>query len=153
MTDDAPIKMEVMRLPNLEGLPLPTYATDLSSGMDLYAAIPEGQPATIPPGGFTLVPTGLAVAIPPGFEVQLRARSGLCARHGIFVLNGVGTIDADYRGEMKLILANFGKEPFTIKRGERVGQMVLTRFSAVEWKSVSNLSGTTRTGGFGSTGV
>ncbi len=153
MTDHPPVELKVMRLPNLGDLPLPTYATDLSAGMDLYAAIPENEPATIPPGGFMLVPTGLAVAIPPGFEIQIRARSGLCAKRGIFVLNGVGTIDADYRGEMKIILANFSKEPFVINRGERIGQMVMTRFTSVQWVPVNNLDSTARTGGFGSTGV
>ncbi|HAU29479.1 MAG TPA: dUTP diphosphatase [Rhodospirillaceae bacterium] len=153
MTDKPAVELKVMRLPNLGDLPLPSYATDLSAGMDLFAAIPENEPVTIQPGNFALVPSGLAVAIPPGFEVQIRARSGLCMRHGIFVLNGVGTIDADYRGEMKIILANFGKEPFTINRGERIGQMVMTRFTSVAWVPVDSLDSTSRTGGFGSTGV
>ncbi|MFN3353548.1 MAG: dUTP diphosphatase, partial [Brevundimonas sp.] len=111
------------RLPHAESLPLPAYETPGSAGMDLRAAVPEDQPMTLSPGARALVPTGLKMALEPGFEAQVRPRSGLALKHGITCLNSPGTIDADYRGEVGVILANLGQEPFVIRRGERIAQM------------------------------
>ena len=133
-------------------LPLPTYATAGSAGMDICAAVHE--PVEIAPGGIALVPTGVAVALPPGYEAQVRSRSGLAARHGVFALNSPGTVDSDYRGEIKVILANFGSMPFRIQRGDRIAQVVVARYEPVEWREMSSLEETERGGGgFGSTGV
>jgi dUTP pyrophosphatase len=131
---------------------LPERATVHAAGMDLHAAISD--PVVLAPREIALVPTGLAIELPPGFEAQVRPRSGLAIKHGIGVLNSPGTIDADYRGEIKVILINLGKETFTIKRGDRIAQMVVTRHETVEWKEVPDLSETTRgAGGFGHSGV
>ncbi len=133
-------------------LPLPSYATTGSAGMDVYAAIAE--PMEIAPGAVALVPTGIAIALPHGYEAQVRSRSGLAARHGIFALNSPGTVDSDYRGEIRVILANFGAEAFRIQRGDRIAQVVVARYESVEWKELSSLDETKRgSGGFGSTGV
>ena len=143
----------VRRLPHAEGLPLPAYETPGSAGMDLRAAVPEDQPVTLQPGARRLVPTGLAMAIPQGFEVQVRPRSGLAAKFGITCLNTPGTIDSDYRGELKVILINLGTEPFEIRRGDRVAQLVLAPVVQAGWLEVDELDETARgEGGFGSTG-
>lgn len=133
-------------------LPLPTYSTSGSAGMDVHAALSE--PMTIPPGGVAMIPTALSIALPAGLECQVRSRSGLAAKHGVFTLNSPGTIDSDYRGEIKVILANFGAAPFTINRGDRIAQLVVARYETVQWNEVSSLDETERgAGGFGSTGI
>lgn len=150
MTD---ITVSVRPLPHFEGLDLPAYETLGAAGMDVRAAIPEGDTITLAPGQRDMVPTGLSVAIPQGYEIQMRPRSGLAAKHGITCLNSPGTIDSDYRGELKVILINHGTEPFVIKRGERIGQMVLAPVTRIVWQAVDNLDETDRgSGGFGSTG-
>jgi dUTP pyrophosphatase len=135
------------------GLELPCYATDGAAGLDVRAAV-EGE-LIIAPGAAALVPTGLVAAVPRGFELQVRARSGLAARHRVGVLNSPGTIDSDYRGEIQIIIMNFGPEPFLIKRGDRIAQLVLARVEHVQWErtNLESLSGTPRgSGGFGHTG-
>lgn len=142
----------VTALPHAADLPLPAYATEQSAGMDLCAAIDED--IVIDAGKRALVPTGLAIALPAGFEAQIRPRSGLAAKNGVTVLNTPGTIDADYRGEIKVILANLGDEPFTIERGMRIAQMVVAKHETVAWDMVESLDETQRgAGGFGSTGT
>ncbi len=132
-------------------LPLPEYATEGSAGMDVYAAINEEMP--VAPGSVVMVPTSLAIALEPGFECQVRSRSGLAAKHGIFALNAPGTVDSDYRGEIKVILANFSKEEYNIKPGERIAQLVIASYEHIQWDVVSELPETDRgVGGFGSTG-
>lgn len=146
------IKVALTTLPHAEGIPLPAYATEQSAGMDLCAAI--DAPMTLTPGGRALVPTGLAIALPAGFEAQVRPRSGLALKNGVTVLNSPGTVDADYRGEIKVILANLGTEAFTIERGMRIAQMVIARHSTAAWEVVAELDETARgAGGFGSTGT
>lgn len=146
-------RIEVVALPHHDDLPLPSYQTPLSAGMDLYAAIPKRRPLTLAPGQRELVPTGLTIALPAGYEAQVRPRSGLALKHGITCLNTPGTIDADYRGEVKVILINLGQESFTIKRGERIAQMVIAPVTQGAWDVVDVLSETARgAGGFGSTG-
>lgn len=131
---------------------LPEYATEKSAGMDLKANIVE--PLTLGPLERAMIPTGLSIALPDGTEAQIRPRSGLAAKHGISVLNAPGTIDADYRGEIKVILVNLSNDPFTINPGERIAQMVVTRYERVEWEAVESLDETERgAGGFGSTGI
>ncbi|MFN3471165.1 MAG: dUTP diphosphatase [Aquificaceae bacterium] len=145
------MRIKVKRLPHAKDLPLPFYATEHSSGMDLLAAIEE--PIILKPMERALVPTGIAVEIPPGFEAQIRPRSGLAIRHGITLLNTPGTIDADYRGEIKVILINLGSEDFVVRRGDRIAQMVIAPVIRVELEEVEELSPTKRfTRGFGSTG-
>lgn len=140
-----------VRIVNKSGYPCPAYATELSAGVDLNASITE--PVTIGPLERTLVPTGLYIALPAGYEAQVRPRSGLAAKHGITVLNTPGTIDADYRGEIKVILVNLSNEPFEIVPGERIAQMVIARHEHVEWEETDALDSTERgAGGFGSTG-
>ncbi|MCP8883141.1 dUTP diphosphatase [Devosia sp. XJ19-1] len=135
------------------GLPLPRQQTAGAAGLDLAAAIADDAVLTIAPGDYAMVPTGLAIALPEGFEAQIRPRSGLAARHGVTVLNAPGTVDADYRGEVKVLLINHGKAPFQLRRGERIAQMVVARVSAVELVEVDELDATERgTGGHGSTG-
>ncbi|ARA94523.1 MAG: dUTP diphosphatase [Bacteroidetes bacterium] len=147
------ITVAVTRLPHAEGLELPHYATEQSAGMDLRAAVPADAPLTLPPGARALVPTGLQIALPAGYEGQVRPRSGLAYRHGVTVLNSPGTIDADYRGEVKVLLVNLGSEPFTIERGERIAQLVVARHAHVAWAAEAELAATARgAGGFGSTG-
>jgi dUTP diphosphatase len=147
------ITLQVQRLPNGEGLALPVYQSPGSAGMDLAAAVPDGQATTLAPGSHTLVPTGLAVAIPSGYEMQIRPRSGLANKHGITVLNTPGTIDSDYRGEIKIMLINLGSEPFEITRGERIAQAVIAPVMQAVVAEVSTLDETDRgAGGFGSTG-
>jgi dUTP pyrophosphatase len=136
--------------PHGEGLPLPHYASDLAAGCDLPAA----APVTLAPGARALVPTGLAIALPPGFEAQIRPRSGLALKHGITVLNAPGTIDADYRGEVQVLLVNLSQEPFTIERGMRIAQMVVAPVVTARFEVATDLEATARAaGGFGSTGV
>ena len=150
MTD---VTVAVRPLPHFEGLDLPAYETLGAAGMDVRAAVPDGEPVTLAPGDRAMVPTGLSVAIPHGFEIQMRPRSGLAAKHGITCLNTPGTIDSDYRGELKVILINHGAEAFTITRGERIGQMVLAPVTRIVWEQVDSLDETARgAGGFGSTG-
>lgn len=144
-----PVPVQVRRLPHGEGLALPAYATTGAAGMDVLAA----EAVTLPPGGRHAVATGLALAIPEGFEIQVRPRSGLALRHGISVPNAPGTIDADYRGELKIILVNLGTEPFAIERGDRIAQLVLAPVTRALWHEVERLDDTARgEGGFGSTG-
>jgi dUTP diphosphatase len=139
-------------LPHGVGLPLPHYATVGSAGVDLAAAVEA--PLVLPPGGWLDVPTGVALALPPGWEGQVRPRSGLALRHGVTVLNSPGTIDADYRGEIRVILANLGAIPVTIARGERIAQLVIAPVVRAEWQVVAELPATRRgAGGFGSTGI
>lgn len=145
--------VEVQQLPHGAGLPLPAYQTAHAAGMDLLAAVPDSAPMVLEPGKVVMVPTALSIALPPGFEAQVRPRSGLAAKHGITVLNSPGTIDADYRGEIAVILINHGSAAFPIKRGERIAQMVIAPVSQAELVKVTNLSETERgSGGFGSTG-
>ena len=146
-------EVRIRRLPHAEGLPLPAYETAHAAGMDLRAAVEDGAPLTLAPGARAMVPTGLAIALPEGFEAQVRPRSGLAAKHGITCLNTPGTIDADYRGEVKVILVNLGSEPFEMARGERIAQMVVAPVTRAVWAEVEELDDTTRgAGGFGSTG-
>lgn len=146
--------VRVERLPHSEGLPLPAYETTGSAGMDLRAAVADEAPLTLQPGARALIPTGLKIALEPGFEAQVRPRSGLALKHGITVLNAPGTVDADYRGEVGVILVNHGQQPFTINRGERIAQLVVAAFSRVDWLAVAELPETARgAGGFGSTGT
>lgn len=147
------VTVELQRLAHAEGLPLPAYQTREAAGLDLMAAVSDGEPLTLAPGQYALVPTGLAIALPAGHEAQVRPRSGLAARHGVTVLNSPGTIDADYRGEIKVILINHGAAPFVIKRGERIAQMVIAPMVQAALVPVTTLSTTDRgAGGFGSTG-
>ena len=147
------VKIEVRQLPNGEGLALPAYQSALAAGLDLLAAVPEDAPIILAPGKYTLVPTGLSIALPAGYEAQVRPRSGLAAKHGITVLNAPGTVDADYRGEIGVPLINHSDVPFTIRRGERIAQMVIASVVQAEFVPVATLSPTERgSGGFGSTG-
>ena len=144
-----PVGVEVKRLPHGEGLPLPAYATSGAAGMDVVAA----EDVTLEPGARNPVATGLALAIPQGYEIQVRPRSGLAVKHGISVPNSPGTIDSDYRGELKVILINHGDQAFAIQRGDRVAQLVLAPVVQAAWLEVDELDETTRgEGGFGSTG-
>jgi dUTP pyrophosphatase len=146
------VKVELKTLPHAVGMKLPTYATEQSAGMDLTAALEESF--DLEPGMRTLIPTGLSIALPKGFEAQVRPRSGLALKHGITVINSPGTIDSDYRGEVKVILGNLGTETFTIERGMRIAQMVVAKHEFIEWESVEELDETSRgAGGFGSTGT
>jgi dUTP pyrophosphatase len=141
-------------LPHGEGLPAPSYGSNLAAGLDLAAAIEEGATLSLAPGERALVPTGMALELPAGFEAQVRPRSGLAHRHGVTVLNAPGTIDADYRGEIQVILINHGKEAFCIVRGDRIAQLVIAAVASVTLERAKNLSVTERnTGGFGSTGT
>lgn len=146
------IPVRVQRLPHGADLPLPDYATEAAAGLDLLAAV--AAPLAIPPGGRALIPTGLAIALPEGFELQIRPRSGLALRHGITLPNSPGTIDADYRGELGVILLNTGAEAFTVTRGMRIAQAVLAPVTRLAWVPVAALDDTARgAGGFGSTGL
>ena len=145
--------LRILRLPHSEGLALPAYETPGSAGMDLRAAVPEDAPITLEPGARALVPTGLKIALEQGWEAQIRPRSGLALKHGISAPNTPGTIDSDYRGEVGVILINLGQEPFVIKRGERIAQMVITAVAQAVVAEVDSLDDTARgAGGFGSTG-
>ena len=150
---NAVVKIEIRQLPHGEGLALPAYQSAHAAGLDLLAAVPEGSPLILAPGTHALVPTGLTIALPPGYEAQVRPRSGLAAKHGVTVLNSPGTIDADYRGEIGVLLINHGAKPFPIQRGERIAQMVIASVARVELVTAASLSATERgDGGFGSTG-
>ena len=143
----------IVRLAHGAGLPLPAYETAQAAGMDLRAAVPDDDPFVLRPGARHAVPTGLAMALPAGFEGQVRPRSGLAARHGVTCLNTPGTIDADYRGEVKVILINLGEEDFVIRRGERIAQLVIAPVVQARWAEAESLEATARgAGGFGSTG-
>jgi dUTP pyrophosphatase len=146
-------EVAVRRLPHAAGLPLPAYETAHAAGMDLRAAVPEDEPLTLHPGDRRPVPTGLAIAIPPGFEGQVRPRSGLALRHGVTCLNSPGTVDADYRGEVMVILINHGPEAFVVRRGERIAQLLISPVVQARWRETDQLDDTARgAGGFGSTG-
>ena len=151
MQDDQ-IEINIIRQSDAEDLDLPVYATEQSAGMDLMAAVTE--PVLIGPGKRALIPAGISIALPAGYEAQIRPRSGLAAKHGVTVLNTPGTIDADYRGEIKVILINHGDETFAVERGMRIAQMVIARHARVQWQMVASLDETKRGGGgFGSTGM
>lgn len=146
------VEIEIVRLAHARDLPLPDYATTAAAGADLLAAI--DQPIELGPLERRIVPTGISIALPVGFEAQVRPRSGLAAKHGITLVNTPGTIDADYRGEIGVILINLGKEPFRIERGMRIAQMIVARHARAAWREVATLDETARgAGGFGSTGV
>ncbi len=148
------VTIGLKRLPHGEGLPLPAYQSADAAGFDLVAALAEDGPVTLAPMARAMVPTGLVLEIPSGFEGQVRPRSGLAAKHGVTVLNTPGTIDADYRGEVKVILINLGEAPFTIARGERIAQLVVAPVTRVRLVEVDAVGETTRgAGGFGSTGT
>jgi dUTP pyrophosphatase len=144
--------VSVVRLSHAEGLALPVYASPGAAALDLVAAVAE--PVVLPPGGRAAIPTGLMVALPPAHELQIRPRSGLALNHGLLVANAPGTVDEDYRGEIKVILMNGGSEPFTVARGMRIAQAVLAPVTRIVWREVEVLDETARgAGGFGSTGV
>jgi dUTP pyrophosphatase len=150
----SPIALEVMRLPHAADLPLPSYQSEGAAGLDLLAAVPADAPLVLAPGARALIPTGIAVALPPGTEGQVRPRSGLAARHGVTVLNSPGTIDADYRGEIQVILVNLGHDLFRVSRGMRVAQLIVAPVFHVVMTERVDLDETTRgVGGFGSTGT
>ena len=148
------VTVELQRLPHAADLPAPRYMTEGASGLDVAAALPAGAPLTLAPGDIAAVPTGLKIAVPIGFEVQVRMRSGLALKHGLTLVNGIGSIDADYRGEVRVILGNIGRAPFTIERGMRIAQLVVARVARAEVVEVAALDETARAaGGFGHTGV
>jgi dUTP pyrophosphatase len=149
----AAVELEILQLPHGKGLALPAYQSAHAAGLDLLAAVPEDSPLVLLPGKHALVPTGLTIALPAGYEAQVRPRSGLAAKHGVTVLNSPGTIDADYRGEISVILINHGDAPFSIRRGERIAQMIIASVVRAELVPAASLSTTDRgAGGFGSTG-
>jgi dUTP pyrophosphatase len=147
------IEIAVQRLPHAADLPLPAYQSPSAAGFDLLAAVPANAPVVLAPGSRAMIPTGIALALPPGTEGQVRPRSGLAARHGVTILNTPGTIDADYRGEVQVILINLGAETFTVERGMRIAQLVIAPVARAELREVDALDTTRRgAGGFGSTG-
>lgn len=149
-----PVRVAVHRLGHGAGLPLPAYHSDHAAGLDLAAAVPQNSPVTIAPGGRALVPTGFALELPVGHEAQVRPRSGLALEHGLTVLNAPGTIDADYRGEVKVLLVNLGEAPFEITRGMRIAQLVVQPVARATFIETSGLEESGRgDGGFGSTGT
>jgi dUTP pyrophosphatase len=146
------VTLRVKRLPHGEGLPLPSYQSKEAAGLDVVAGVPEGAAVAIPPGARALIPTGFALELPRGFEAQVRPRSGLALKHGVTLLNSPGTIDSDYRGELMVILINHGDEPFLVRRGERIAQLVIAPVSHAEIVAAEELAATVRgPGGFGST--
>jgi len=148
------LTVKVVRLPHAAGLPLPQYQSAGAAGLDLVAAVEEGRPLTLAPGGRALVPTGLVLELPKGIEAQVRPRSGLALRHGVTVLNSPGTIDWDYRGELKVLLVNLGEAAFKVERGARVAQLVVVRVAHAQLKEIRAAPATRRgAGGFGSTGI
>jgi dUTP pyrophosphatase len=148
------VDVGVLRLPHGADLPLPTYQSEHAAGLDLLAAVPDAAPIVIAPNRWAAIPTGLVLAVPLGHEAQVRPRSGLAARHGITVLNAPGTIDADYRGEVQVLLVNLGAEPFAVTRGMRIAQLVIAPLVRARLVEAEHLSETRRgTGGFGSTGT
>jgi dUTP diphosphatase len=147
------VSVDIRQLPHGEGLALPAYQSAHAAGLDLLAAIPEDEVLVLAPGQRALVPSGLTIALPAGYEAQVRPRSGLAAKHGVTVLNAPGTVDADYRGEIGVLLINHGDKPFSIRRGERIAQMVIASVARAELVLTASLSATPRgDGGFGSTG-
>ena len=147
------IEIRVVQLPHGAGLPLPAYQSAHAAGLDLLAAVPADAPLTLAPGARALMPTGIAIALPPGCEAQVRPRSGLAVKQGLTVLNSPGTIDADYRGEVQVLLINFGQAPVVIERGMRIAQMVVAKVERARFQAVVSLDITQRgSGGFGSTG-
>jgi dUTP pyrophosphatase len=147
-------EIRILRLPHGADLPLPAYQSAGAAGFDLLAAVPADAPLLIPPSARATVPTGFALALPEGAEAQVRPRSGLAARHGVTVLNSPGTIDADYRGEVLVVLANFGDAPFLVERGARIAQLVIAPVLRPALREVAALDSTSRgSGGFGSTGI
>ncbi len=147
------VSIAIQQAPHAEGLPLPAYQTAHAAGLDLIAAVADDAPLTLEPGRTALVPTGLHIALPEGFEAQVRPRSGLAAKHGVTVLNAPGTIDADYRGEIGVLLINHGQAPFVVRRGERIAQLVIAKVEQAQWQPVETLPDSARgSGGFGSTG-
>lgn len=146
------MKIKITKINEESTLPLPEYATEGSAGMDVYADISDSM--IIKPQSTVMIPTGLAIELPDGYECQVRSRSGLAAKFGVFALNAPGTIDPDYRGEIKVILSNFSNKDFEVKRGDRIAQLVIAQFVRAEWELVENLNNTERgSGGFGSTGI
>ena len=147
-------ELRIRQLPHAEGLPLPAYQSAQAAGLDLMAAVPADAPLNIPPGAWAAVPTGIALALPPGTEAQVRPRSGLAARHGVTVLNAPGTVDADYRGEVQVLLINHGRAAFVVERGARIAQLVVAAVLTAQVTPASDLDTTARgAGGFGSTGI
>ena len=152
--DGQPVEVRLLRLPHAAGLPLPAYQTALAAGLDLVAALPADAPVEIAPGGRAMIPTGIAIALPRGSEGQIRPRSGLAIRNGVTVLNTPGTIDADYRGEIQVILINLGAEPFVVSRGMRIAQLVIAQVQHAKLVEATSLDATERAaGGMGSTGI
>ena len=150
---DSAIDIQIVRLPHGADLALPAYQSDHAAGLDLMAAVPADGPVWLAPGARALIPTGIAIALPPGAEAQVRPRSGLAARHGVTVLNAPGTIDADYRGEVQIILVNFGSDSFAVTRGMRIAQLVVAPVARARLREAASLDPTSRgDGGFGSTG-
>ncbi|MDR3422332.1 MAG: dUTP diphosphatase [Xanthobacteraceae bacterium] len=153
MSGGAPVEVRVVRLSHAADLPLPQYQSALAAGLDLLAAVPADAPVELAPGARAMIPTGVAIALPPGHEAQIRPRSGLAVRHGVTVLNSPGTIDADYRGEVQVILVNLGSEPFAISRGMRIAQLIVAAVQRIEFIEAASLDSTARAaGGMGSTG-
>jgi dUTP pyrophosphatase len=147
------VTVRVLRLPHGHGLPLPAYHSKQAAGLDVVAAVPEGAPLVLAPGARALIPTGFIFELPEGHETQVRPRSGLALKHGVTLLNSPGTIDADYRGEVMVLLVNHGTEPFMIRRGDRIAQLVIAPVAQAEIVAVEELRATERgPGGFGSTG-
>jgi dUTP pyrophosphatase len=154
MSADSGIAVRILRLPHSAGLPLPQYQSAQAAGLDLLAAVPDDAPVVIAPGARALIPSGFVIALPPGHEGQVRPRSGLAARHGVTVLNSPGTVDADYRGEIQVALINLGAEPFVVRRGMRIAQMVVAPLQRVALIESNSLDPTKRAAGsFGSTGI
>jgi len=154
MSASDPVTVRIKPLPHFDGLDLPRYQTPGSAGMDLPAAIPEDEPVVLQPGEWQLIPVGLAIALPQGYEAQIRPRSGLAAKFGISCVNTPGTVDADYRGELRVNLINHGKERFIVRRGDRIAQMIIAPVVQARLEPVETLDETSRgAGGFGSTGV
>jgi dUTP pyrophosphatase len=154
MNADAPVELRVVRLPHAADLPLPQYQSALAAGLDLTAAVPADGAVEIAPGGRAMIPTGISIALSPGTEGQIRPRSGLAIRHGVTILNAPGTIDADYRGEVQVLLVNLGSEPFLVRRGMRIAQLIIARVQVAKLVEAQSLDTTERAaGGFGSTGT
>jgi dUTP pyrophosphatase len=154
VTGDGRIEVRIMRLPHAADLDLPQYQSALAAGLDLHAAVPAHEPVELAQGARAMVPTGIAIALPPGHEAQVRPRSGLAARHGVTVLNSPGTVDADYRGEVQVILINLGAEPFVVHRGMRIAQLVIAPTRQAKLVETESLDATERAaGGLGSTGT
>jgi dUTP pyrophosphatase len=154
MSNQIPIEVRIVRLPHGRDLPLPHYQSALAAGLDLVAAVPADAPVELAPGARAVIPTGIAIALPAGSEGQIRPRSGLAARHGVTVLNTPGTIDADYRGELQVILVNIGSELFVVSRGMRIAQLVIAPIQHAKLVESSSLDATERAaGGLGSTGL